>query len=213
MSLTLPIEIGRLYRRRDGTEWRAYQSFTPGRVTASEDLNADPRTGRLSGGREHRFDLVEGPLDEVIDTTSLDGPASTGTGHPHAAAMMEYAKDAAEHAEPWKLWEVKIAIGPCANIWRACASHPAWDDRAQYRRKPRTIRIGDRDVPEPLRVAPAAGVTCWHVHLPAHDMAEPVMFCDTDWQRRMLERGLLHATREGAMAHAEALVELSSVAP
>lgn len=186
MSLTLPIEIGRLYRRRDGAMLRTI-------FGAEQFINMS--TGRVDkhGMREQDGDLVEGPLDE---------PA---TGHPHAAAMMEYAKDAVIHPEPWGLWQYFAQ-----DQWRDIEDgHPRWEPATQYRRKPRTIRIGERDVPEPLRVAPAVGANCWFIHLHGPSLVEPIAFADCDWQRRSLERGLLHATREGAMAHAEALVELS----
>lgn len=58
------------------------------------------------------------------------------SGHKHAALMAEYAKDAAETDKPWERWEW---YGQISNKWRACNSHPTWDENSQFRRKPRPL--------------------------------------------------------------------------
>lgn len=76
--------------------------------------------------------------------------------------------------------------------------------------EPQTIRIGDRDVPEPLRVVPELGARyslaniidgtaatyCWHGNS-----------LDFKW----LKNGLIHATEEAAQAHIDEILELSRV--
>lgn len=128
-------------------------------------------------------------------------------GHAHAALMLQYAQDAATCTEPYTLWELKSSRD--GREWEPCYEHPAWHVNMQYRRKPRTIRIGAVDVPEPLRLAPAAGVMVWCARVLNTDYCESWLYCDTDGQRRALARGLLHTDREAAMAHGEALVALS----
>lgn len=58
-------------------------------------------------------------------------------GHPHAALMAEYAKDALTSKEPWKNWEHRDA----PSAWFACNSSPAWNSARQYRRKVKKISV------------------------------------------------------------------------
>ncbi len=56
-------------------------------------------------------------------------------GHPHAAAMAQYAADAACSKEPWKQWE---GLLPGRKpLWLRLNKHPQWEPKAQYRRSPK----------------------------------------------------------------------------
>ena len=55
-------------------------------------------------------------------------------GHPHAAAMAQYAADAACSKEPWKQWE---GLLPGKQLWLRLNEHPQWEPKAQYRRSPK----------------------------------------------------------------------------
>lgn len=79
-----------------------------------------------------------------------------------------------------------------------------------YRIKPKTIRIGAFDVPEPLRVAPKQGTHYWVSDISTADDDE---LFDT-WnglqsEILMLERGLIHSNEEGAEAMRNALLSLT----
>lgn len=76
--------------------------------------------------------------------------------------------------------------------------------------KPRTITIGDMEVPEPLREMPESGYVYWPA-LSDESFAQrtTVVSNHDDWERNMLRRGLLHATAEAAIAHAKALIKIS----
>jgi hypothetical protein len=76
------------------------------------------------------------------------------TVHKHAANMALYAQDAAETDEPCNRWEYMPAHHA---VWYPCTHHPEWIGDIKYRRKPRTIRIGERDVPAPMTTAPERG--------------------------------------------------------
>jgi hypothetical protein len=68
----------------------------------------------------------------------------------HAELILQYAQDWINTDIPWDLWEAVDENG----CWKTLCRHPSWDDEIDYRRKPKTIKIGDFDVPEPERVAP-----------------------------------------------------------
>ena len=58
-------------------------------------------------------------------------------GHIHAAAMAEYAKDAAETDKPWERWEFSRQ-----NLkYESLMCHPNWREDGEYRRKPKVILI------------------------------------------------------------------------
>jgi hypothetical protein len=86
-------------------------------------------------------------------------------------------------------------------------SHESEQNFARLRIKPRTIMIGDMEVPEPMRVAPADGSECW--------AASPSMrkgYFKNLWEGdeddlRFLQRGLLQATEQGAQQMLAALVK------
>lgn len=134
------------------------------------------------------------------------------TAHIHAANMLLYAQDAAETDRPWVRWE----WCRCGNKeWTAFVhDHPNWDPGYEYRRKLRTLSIGDREVPEPLRVAPAEQTQIYVVDISSGTNLMVFPFSrDCGSHLTWLARGLLHLTREAAAAHAQALIALSEVKP
>lgn len=102
-----------------------------------------------------------------------------------------------ESAGPLHSW---AATDPEANKWRN-----DW----QWRIKPKTIRIGEIDVPEPVRAAPEVGCKYFYVALSA-----PECYYSTSWSsdksdNRLLSLGLIHLTREAVELHAKALILVS----
>jgi len=127
------------------------------------------------------------------------------TAHKHAENMRLYSEDAAETDTPWDRWEYK---GRGGWINMQGGMHPHWYPDAEYRRKPKTIRIGERDVPAPMTTAPEIGSTVWITapleHKPAHGHWD-----GSDIEMLFLKRGLCHTSKENAQAHAEALILVS----
>ena len=81
----------------------------------------------------------------------------------------------------------------------------------QARRKPSTIRIGDIDVPEPMREAPPIGTEYWVTS------TDDGVF-ETTWEGgsidgRWLAAGLCHTTKEAAELHRKALILVSGGTP
>ena len=80
----------------------------------------------------------------------------------------------------------------------------------RIRRKPTTIRIGAYDVPEPLRVEPPEG-SCVFIA----DALRPNLWCttyyhDSEQDRVLFRRGLLHDNEEAATLHGRALASLTA---
>lgn len=126
-------------------------------------------------------------------------------GHKHAEMMAEYAKIAAGHEKPWCFLEYLDESGK----WLALDTHPEWGLDTEYRLKTCTIRIGEIDVPEPMRSAPEIGA-CYY----AVDIFSARKYINSQWQAvgtdiRRLELGFCHKTAEAAIAHAKALILVS----
>ena len=77
---------------------------------------------------------------------------------------------------------------------------------------PKTIRIGEYDVPEPVREPLENGATCWYPKLSNIDLIDGYIWCNDDTDMRMLSNGLIHLTEEAAKAHAKALLSLTKAA-
>lgn len=77
---------------------------------------------------------------------------------------------------------------------------------------PKTIRIGEYDVPEPVREPLENGATCWYPKLSNIDLIDGYIWCNDDTDVRLLSYGLIHLTEEAAKAHAEALLSLTKAA-
>ena len=125
--------------------------------------------------------------------------------HPHAALMLQYAKDAAENEKPWELWFYIRDVSPnvFANI--PLKSNPIWDTDIKYFRKPQTIQINGIEVPEPYRGEMKEGQDFY--------VARPTApnFCSEDswdggvYDVSMRNRGLIHLTLEPAAIHGKAM--------
>jgi hypothetical protein len=115
--------------------------------------------------------------------------------------------DAKETDRPWARWQF---CRPPEGVWRDCSVVPEWAPELYYRRKPRTIKIGDIEVPEPLREAPATGTEVWVIF--STGLSSPVdwfRWANREDNRDWLQRGFCHLTEAAALKHAEALITLS----
>ena len=131
--------------------------------------------------------------------------------HPHAELMMEYAKIARTTDKPWTHFEVWQND---SRVWKAIHLPVRFYSHMEYRLKPesKTIRIGEYDVPEPVREPLENGTTCWYPKLSNIDLIDGYIWCNDDTDVRMLSNGLIHLTAEAAKAHAEALLSLTKAA-
>ena len=83
---------------------------------------------------------------------------------------------------------------------------PDWDEGTELRFKPRMIKCGDLEFPEPMRVAPKEGDTCWIATLLG---AESVYWSSSPIKLHWIVLGIIHSTKEAAEAHASALIALT----
>lgn len=97
------------------------------------------------------------------------------------------------------------------NDWITINDSHKWCEDSRYRIKPRTIRCGDMEFPEPLRTSPEVG--SWiYISNPLNGNG----YIETRWvgdldEALMLSRGMVHATREDAESHTVALLALTEV--
>lgn len=210
-KLTLPIQIGRRYVRRDGVvvTARKFPLDSENSVVYVGPLDTPPSGSldvvwRRSGS--HSTHLIS-PLDLIADAP--EEQAEAPAGHPQAERMAQYAEDARTHTEPWTLWE----WSDDGVTWACASCHPGWDPNRQYRRKPRTILINGHEVPEPLRELPPPGSAVYWPdiadgeHVAKHALVGSML----DWPclTRLRSRGLLHLTRDAAEQHARALLSFT----
>lgn len=125
-------------------------------------------------------------------------------GHIHAEIMAEYAEVAKTNPKPWE--EFQYDMGNY--IWYNLNKHPKWNVNYTYRRKPKTIRIGEYDVPEPLKVKPEYGATYYTIYFD-HSCYNKLVWIDDDDDEYNYQQGLAHATKEAAILHAEAILSFT----
>ena len=74
---------------------------------------------------------------------------------------------------------------------------------------PKTIRIGDMDVPPPMRVAPEIGTDYWLVALLFESVIHRHTWTDCALDLLRLKRGLCHLKEADCRTNAEALIKAS----
>lgn len=86
-------------------------------------------------------------------------------------------------------------------------------EQTGIRIKPRTIEINGAVVPEPLRVEPKSGQVVFVVDLAADNCAFGFKWSDTPSKCNLLQRGIIHATKEACREHAHALIRITANKP
>ena len=128
------------------------------------------------------------------------------TAHIHAEDMALYAQDAMETDKPWERWECKYTYQKIEE-WETLAGNPFWDERLQYRRKPRTININGFEVPEPRREPLEEGGKFFLLNVYSGIAFEKSW--DGQAHEDLLRCGMVHLTREAAEIHAKALMSFT----
>lgn len=98
-----------------------------------------------------------------------------------------------------------------SNGWVAKAEHLGFNRYSTYRIKPKTIRMGEYDVPEPMREMPARDTDYYIACITTSGLyGVATWVCDAqdiEW----FNRGVVHSTKDAAVLHAKALLSLTEV--
>lgn len=97
-----------------------------------------------------------------------------------------------------------------AGVWYEKAHNDLCYDY-EYRIRPNTIRIGEYDVPEPLREMPARGTTYYVADTVTPKSPREYAWAGDTADIGWFNRGILHSTRDAAVFHAQALLSLTEV--
>lgn len=82
-------------------------------------------------------------------------------------------------------------------------------DKFEFQLKPRTIFIGEFEVPEPLKEAPAKGSTCSFPSPTVELGVQQFKWNGSKGQLRMLQHGQVHSSFDNAFAHCCAIIKVS----
>ena len=80
-----------------------------------------------------------------------------------------------------------------------------------YRRKPRTFRLGNVDVPWPLEELPNQEWVYIPIALDGSD-AYSTIFTRTPWAKEVVAKRIAHATKEAAILHTQGLISANRIA-
>ncbi|MGP4771901.1 hypothetical protein ACS125_15355 [Acinetobacter sp. PFS20] len=83
-------------------------------------------------------------------------------------------------------------------------------DKFEFQLKPRTIFIGEYEVPEPLKEAPDKGFTCSYPSPNAELGVQQFKWNGSKGQVRLLQHGQVHSSFDNAFAHCCAIIKISS---
>ncbi|MDC4405059.1 hypothetical protein NQ665_01710 [Acinetobacter baumannii] len=82
-------------------------------------------------------------------------------------------------------------------------------DKFEFQIKPRTIFIGEFEVPEPLKEAPEKGSTCSYPSPTVELGVQQFKWNGSKGQLRMLQHGQVHSSFDNAFAHCCAIIKVS----
>lgn len=80
-------------------------------------------------------------------------------------------------------------------------------NRYDLRLAPKTIRIGDMNVPEPMQVAPAVDTQYWYVDIQIGKLTSSDLWDGYSTDHIRLKRGLCHLNGAACRTHAEAIIK------
>lgn len=160
------------------------------------------------GRRIDPADLL--PHDHTLHMEDWARRVGNPVGHPAAGILQQIADEARVNPEPWREFEWRVDR---IDDWKQCVGltdvvHAA--EEYQVRRRPRTIRIGEYDVPVSLREPLEDDTRVWVADLCHPNFCFPLNYCSvSEYCERALQRGLIHIDPEAAAIHGRALVSLT----
>lgn len=135
-------------------------------------------------------------------------------------AAVAGAPDGRPYYVPIQMWYAElshvIAAAAEGKVVQYLAADGNWYDGSgafihpnAYRIKPeepKTIKVNGFDVPEPMREAPADDTKYYVPCVGARNWFDSYMWDGDDFDVRFLQRGVVHSTKEAAVAHAKAML-------
>ncbi len=155
-----------------------------------------------TGQDQHNLYFFDEAVDfEIDECTLIEKPAN-----PLAPQMLQAAYDVFEHEKWWELWEYRQHSWPF-DAWRECSRNTMWLANCDYHRiEPKKIfmcngvEVVDDRLTEALEEH--KGLRGWVVELTREALVDDYSWVDD----LTIKRGLAHHTKEGAIAHARALL-------
>lgn len=119
--------------------------------------------------------------------------------------LLALANETATEHDIELTWGTKV-------VWFTLEQSPEYlfGDGAEFRRKPKTIKVNGVDVPEPLKEMPAYGTQYFTPYLFDEDLYCALTSCNDVYDKRAFERGLMHLSRENAIAHSKAILGITA---
>lgn len=176
----------------------------------------------------YKFEIIEEP--EALKTSALEDINNLNSeykyieqqqtekeivtqGHPHAE-LMAIAAEIAKNKINWQEdFQFKYIIDGKEN-WCQMLPKTTFDCHIQYRLKPRTIKIGNREINAPEREPLTYGVGYCCPQLDddsvdkKHRKYSIIMWKDTEYDNYRLKNGLVFLNKEDAIAATEAMLDL-----
>jgi hypothetical protein len=123
--------------------------------------------------------------------------------HPHAENIIKWNQCNDEDKQRWE-WRYTSD-----GAWFPyCMDRgEQWSKICEYRLKPKTIRIGKYDVPEPIREPLQDGQNYWVFNLPQNNVFE-ITWSSKSLDMRWLNNGLLFSTKEDADLMLKAILSM-----
>lgn len=79
----------------------------------------------------------------------------------------------------------------------------------EWRVKPKTIMIGDMEVPAPATTPLKYGTPYWVPSLFRRELYVEILWTNDEWDELAIKHGMIHLSKEIAIAHAKALIKIS----
>ncbi|MDR0219225.1 MAG: hypothetical protein LBI71_10135 [Enterobacteriaceae bacterium] len=130
--------------------------------------------------------------------------------HIHADLITKYAELSHITDKPWEYFEYRYRDN---GEWLSCIGGISFIDSFQYRLKPRTIKIGNIEVPEPIRnESEINDGEFYHVPYFLNGFADTdrCIWVGRDYEIERLRNGLIHKDKASALIHAKALIALTA---
>ncbi|MCC8364943.1 hypothetical protein J8V57_01385 [Xenorhabdus sp. PB61.4] len=127
----------------------------------------------------------------------------------HADLLTQYAQISQTDNAPWAHFQYREYND---EEWSDCTGPVQfWFDH-EYRLKPKTIKIGDIEIPEPARNPPEYGTKYYQVVINCNGQMDILFYL---WKNSIidnakLENGLIHFAPKAAELHAKALISLTA---